>query len=129
MLLEALHNYSLLAHVVRKDGMLTKLQNVVVGWITSVAIVLIVCSLCYEDYGATYHCWLQVNTKLFYGQLIPIIAIWCVTLTLIEAAGDGMEFKKLPRRDEEQYLSGNKFLVVLFNNILKFSLRIFYIKA
>ena len=108
MLLESLHNYSILAYVVRKDGMLTKTQNVVVGWTGSIAIVLIICSLCYDDYGGRYHCWLQLDTKLVYGQLAPITAIVCITFTLIEAAGAATHFRKLSGLDEEEYLSGNK---------------------
>ena len=106
MFLEALHNYSILAYVVRKDGMLTKFQNVVLGWTGSIAVVLIICSLCYEDYGARYHCWLQMDTKLIYGQLVPIAVLWIITLTLIEAAGSATAYRKLPGIDEEQYLSG-----------------------
>ena len=105
MLLEALHNYSILAYIVKRDGLLTKIQNIVVGWVGSAAIILIICSLCYEDYGGRYHCWIDVDTKLIFGQLIPIVILWVITLTLIEAAG-AENFKKLSGRGQEEYLSG-----------------------
>ena len=108
MLLESLHNYSILAFVVKKDGMLTKLQNVVVGWGTSVAIVLLVASMCYDDYGGTYNCWLKVDTMLIYGQLIPIVTLVGIAFTLIEAAGAASNFRKLAGMDEEQCRSGKQ---------------------
>ena len=110
MFLESLHDYSILAHVVRKDGMLSKTQNIIVGWGISIAIVLIVCSLYYDDYGGAYHCWLQVDTKLMYGQMIPITALVLLTLTLIEAVGSN-QFTKLPGYNEEQYFSGKIYRV------------------
>ena len=114
MFLESLHNYSILAYVVRKDGMLTKVQNVVVGWAMSIAVVLLVCSLCYDDYGGTYHCWLQVDTKLMFGQLIPITVIFLITFTLIEAAGSENQLRKLPGVDVEQHLSGKTNCFILW---------------
>ena len=110
MLLEALHNYSILAYVVRRDGMLTKSQNVVVGWTLSAATVLIVCSFFYEDYGGSYNCWLQADTQLIFGQLIPIAAVVFLILTLIEAAGAATNFRKLNSLDEEQYISGKNIV-------------------
>ena len=109
MLLEALHCYSILAYVVRKGGLLTKTQNIVVGWFGSAAIVLIVCSKCFEDYGGSYHCWLQLDTLLAYGQLLPIVFLWFATFTLIEAAGQASGFRKLPGIIEEEYVSGENF--------------------
>ena len=109
MLLESLHNYSILAFVVKKDGMLTKLQNVVVGWGTSLAIVLLVASVCYNDYGGTYHCWVQFDTTLIYGQLVPITAIFVITFTLIEAAGTTSDLRRLSGMDTKQYYSGKTY--------------------
>ena len=117
MLLESLHNYSILAYVVRKDGMLTKAQNFVVGWGFSLAVILLVCSVEYEDYGGPYHCWLRVDTNLIYGQVAPITAIFLITLTLLEAAGDTKHLRKLPGVDVEQYLSGEKHFSFFYNNI------------
>ena len=105
MFLESLHTYSILAHVVKKDGLLTNAQNIVVGWGISIAIVCLVCSFYYEDYGGSYHCWLQVNTNLMFGQMMPIAALFILTLTLIEAAGEN-QYRKLPGTKEEQYISG-----------------------
>ena len=42
---------SLVAFVVKKNGMLTKLQNVAIGWGVGVGITLIVVSLEYKNYG------------------------------------------------------------------------------
>ena len=109
MLLEALHSYSILAYVVRKGGLLTKTQNVVVGWFGSAAIVLLVCSKCFEEYGGSYHCWVQLDTVLVYGQLIPIVFLWFVTYTLIEAAGQATGLRKLPGVIEAEYTSGKFF--------------------
>ena len=35
MLLEAIHTYSIVAFVVRKNGILNRAQNVIVGWLVS----------------------------------------------------------------------------------------------
>ena len=69
MLLEAVHTYSLVAFVVKKNGMLTKAQNVFAGWILSIAVILIVASLQFENYGGDYHCWLRVDSPLSFGQI------------------------------------------------------------
>ena len=61
MFLESLHTYSLVAYVVKKNGILNRLQNTLVGWGFSIAIVLIFAGLMYDDYGGEYHCWLQVR--------------------------------------------------------------------
>ena len=106
LFLESLHMYSILARVVKKDGMLTKTQNVVVGWGMSLAVILIVCSFHLDQYGGSYHCMLQTDKMLVYGQLIPITTLLFLTLTLIEAAGAGHKYVKLPGADDEQYLSG-----------------------
>ena len=87
MFLESLHTYSLVAFVVKKNGVLNRLQNTLVGWGFSVAIVSAACGLTFEDYGGEYHCWLQVNTNLIFTQLIPIVIIVVLTLTLLEASG------------------------------------------
>ena len=121
MMLEALHCYSILAYVVRKGGLLTKVQNIVVGWVGSAAIVLMVCSKCFEDYGGDYHCWLQLDKMLIYGQIAPIVLLWLITFTLIEAAGQASEFRKLQGVIEDEITSG-KIVFKLqrnlhFNNI------------
>ena len=105
MFLEALYTYSLVAFVVKRDGLLTRKQNIAVGWGTGIGITLIVVSLEWKNYGGTihfviiqnkllppphageYHCWLQMNTTLMIGQYVPIVVLAILTLTLIEAAG------------------------------------------
>ena len=71
MCLESLHTYrqvpctqqglylqsqlsSLVAFVVKKNGLLTKLQNIVIGWGVGVGITLVVVSLEYKNYGGQY---------------------------------------------------------------------------
>ena len=63
MFLEALHVYAMVASVVHKDGMFTKLQNIVLGWGISSAFILITIAAHYTDYGGHYHCWLQMDTE------------------------------------------------------------------
>ena len=72
MFLEALYTYryetyitsdqlsiiiiSLVAYVVKKDGLLTKAQNVIVGWGTGVGITMVVLSLEWKNYGGETIC-------------------------------------------------------------------------
>ncbi|XP_064091063.1 adhesion G-protein coupled receptor D1-like [Macrobrachium nipponense] len=104
MMLEALHMYAFVGHVVKKDGMLSKVQNTLVGW--GMAMFIVLCSMCFEfnNYGGKYHCWLQMDTPLVYGQYVPVIVIMVITLTLIEAAG-AADFKQMKDIDEAQLLS------------------------
>ena len=104
MLLESIHTYSLVAFVVKRNGMLTKAQNVISGWVLSVAVILIVTSMQYENYGGDYHCWLQVNTPLVAGQVVPTVVIVILTFTVLEAAG-AADYRKLPGLDQDQYYS------------------------
>ena len=69
MFLESLHTYSLVAYVVKKNGILSRLQNTLVGWGFSIAFVSMSVGFMYEDYGGIYHCWLQVNKSLVYAQV------------------------------------------------------------
>ena len=87
MFLESLHTYSIVAYVVKKNGMMSRLQNVLVGWGFPLAITLLNVAIMYKNYGGSYHCWLQVNTNLMFGQMIPIVVIVILTFTMIEAAG------------------------------------------
>ena len=53
-------------------------------------------------------CWLRVDTSLFYGQIIPIVALVTLTFTLIEAAGSA-DYKPLKGIfDEVQERYGRK---------------------
>ena len=54
MMLEALHMYSLVAYVVKKDGMLTRLQNITVGWGVALFVVIFCVCFQYDNYGAEY---------------------------------------------------------------------------
>ncbi|CAL4061987.1 unnamed protein product, partial [Meganyctiphanes norvegica] len=102
--LEALQMYSLVAYVVKKDGMFTRLQNTLVGWGLSSFIILFCMCFEYDNYGGKYHCWLQMDTPLVYGQFIPVIVLVIITFTLIEAAG-AAEYKPLKGMDQKQLLS------------------------
>ncbi|XP_037090660.1 adhesion G-protein coupled receptor D1-like [Pollicipes pollicipes] len=104
MMLESLHMYSLVAYVVKKDGLFTRLQNTLIGWGLSIFIVLVTMCFEYENYGGVYHCWLQLDKPLCTGQYIPIIAIMIITFTLIEAAG-AAEYAPLKDVDKSQRLS------------------------
>merc|ERR1719219_228658 len=104
MFLESLHTYSIVAFVVKKNGMMTRTQNVLTGWGVGVGITLIVVSFRYADYGGVYHCWLQMDTPLLFMQFIPILICVVLTLTLIEAAG-AAEYRKLPGIDQRQQMS------------------------
>ena len=95
MFLESLHTYSLVAYVVKKNGILNRLQNTLVGWGFAIAITSASVGICFDDYGGPYHCWLQIDTKLVFAQLIPIIALVILTLTLIEAAG-AASYRRIP---------------------------------
>ena len=51
MIIFILQYFSLVAFVVKKNGLLTKLQNIVIGWGVGVGITLVVVSLEYKNYG------------------------------------------------------------------------------
>ncbi|XP_076034804.1 putative adhesion G protein-coupled receptor E4P [Oratosquilla oratoria] len=102
--LEALHMYSFVAYIIKKDGMLTRMQYVLVGWGCSCIIILFCMCFEYENYGGEYHCWLQMDKPLFYGQMIPVITLVILTFTLIEAAG-AAEYKPLKGMDQKQLTS------------------------
>ena len=104
MLLEAIHTYSLVAFVVKRNGMLTKTQNVLAGWTLSIAIILIVAALQFEHYGGDYHCWLRVDTALTFGQIVPTVILVIFIFTVLEAAG-AADYRKLPGLDQDQYQS------------------------
>ena len=53
--LEALHTYSLVAFVVKRDGLLTRKQNIAVGWGSGISITMIVVSLEWKNYGGKTH--------------------------------------------------------------------------
>ena len=63
MFLESLYTYSLVAYVVKKNGMLSREQNTLAGWGMALSITLLGVGLCYDDYGGEYHCWLQVSSE------------------------------------------------------------------
>ena len=63
MFLESLHTYSLVAYVVKKNGILNRLQNTLIGWGFALAITCASVGICFDDYGGPYHCWLQIGKK------------------------------------------------------------------
>ena len=65
--------YSLVASVVRKDGLLNRMQNTMIGWTCAAIIVVMNLAFHYKDYGSSfsylatgshYHCWLDYQTGI-----------------------------------------------------------------
>ena len=56
--------YGLVASVIKKNGMLATKQNIVIGWGLPAFIILFNMCFEYENYGGTYHCWLQMDRGL-----------------------------------------------------------------
>ncbi|QQP49870.1 Uncharacterized protein FKW44_010680, partial [Caligus rogercresseyi] len=104
MFLESLHMYSIVASVVKRNGMLSKCQNLSLGWIIPAGITLITIGLQFENYGGEYHCWLRMDTHLAYAQIGPIAILMVMTFTLIEAAGVA-DYGSLKDADMSQLLS------------------------
>lgn len=102
MLLEAIHLYSLVAWVVKAGGLMSKGQNMLFGWLLPLVILLFNLSFQYENYGGQYHCWLQMNTTLIYGQFVPIACLAIITLAIIEAAGLASHFERLDNVDQTE---------------------------
>ncbi|KAL7630916.1 UNVERIFIED_CONTAM: hypothetical protein RMT77_018797 [Armadillidium vulgare] len=117
MMLEALHMYSLVAFVVKSDGMFNKFQNTIIGWFLAASVVLVCICFQYDNYGGEYHCWLRMDTPLMLGELIPILILSIITLTLTEAAGSA-EYIPLEGMKKKQLLSAKisqrTNLVILF---------------
>ena len=57
--------YGLVASVIKKNGMLATKQNIVIGWGVPAFIILFNMCFEYENYGGTYHCWLQMDKGMF----------------------------------------------------------------
>ena len=57
--------YGLVASVIKKNGMLATKQNIVIGWGVPAFIILFNMCFEYENYGGTYHCWLQMDKGIF----------------------------------------------------------------
>jgi len=95
MFLEAIYMYGLVASVVKKSGMLATKQNIFIGWGIPAFIILFNMCFEYDSYGGTYHCWLQMDKGLMYGQYVPIITLVVSTFTLIEAAGASDDYPAL----------------------------------
>jgi len=104
MFLEALHTYSLVAFVVKKHGLFSRRQNVIIGWGVPLGIILISMGLFLDQYGGKYHCWLQMDKDLMMAQIIPIVVLVILIFTMIEAAG-AAEYRRLPGMDQSQLIS------------------------
>ena len=81
---------------------MTPAQNTIIGWLIPIIIVMFNICFEYENYGGEYHCWLQLDTGLMYGQFLPIGLMTIITLAIIEAAGTASYYEKLEKVDEEQ---------------------------
>ena len=64
LLFPAIYLYGLVASVIKKNGMLATKQNIVIGWGLPAFIILFNMCFEYENYGGTYHCWLQMDKGL-----------------------------------------------------------------
>ena len=53
-MLEAVFMYSILANVVRKDGMMSKTANFSIGWGIGVLVIAFSCSFEYNAYAGEY---------------------------------------------------------------------------
>ena len=95
-------NADLINQLPFSDGLLSAWQNMLFGWL--IPLIIVMFNLCfeYENYGGDYHCWLQMDTNLIYGQFVPIAFMTIISLAIIEAAGEGAGSKKLQNVDEQQ---------------------------
>ncbi|KAG8201660.1 hypothetical protein JTE90_012726 [Oedothorax gibbosus] len=104
LFLESLHVYSLVAFVVPRNGILNRLQNMLVGWGVSVLIVVVGVCFFLEFYGSKYHCWLQMDKPLVYLVLGPVVVICILNFIMLEAAGNA-DYKPLKIIDHRQLLT------------------------
>ena len=81
--------------MVTRDGLLNRTQNMALGWGFSAGIVLITVAVCYEDYGSSYQCWLDVgNLGVTVAQIGPMVILVIMIFAMIEAAGNA-DYKAL----------------------------------
>lgn len=66
------------------------------GWGLTLGVVMLTVGLRYEDYGGDYHCWLRIDSPLFYAQLAPMVTLVVLTFAMTEAAGSA-NFKALDK--------------------------------
>jgi len=100
MFLEAVHMYGFVASVVKHRGILATKQNIFIGWGIPAFIILFNMCFEYDNYGSSYHCWLEMDSGLMYGQYVPIVCLVVTTFTLIEAAGASDDYPTLEGTDE-----------------------------
>ena len=113
--------YSMVASVVRNDGLLKRKENIVLGWLCAAIIVVMNMAFHYKDYGSSvsyiatgshYHCWLDYQTGnrtstsmvqmynvagLLYGQMLPLLLLTLTTLVIIEASGAATDRVMFPQ--------------------------------
>ncbi|XP_053628486.2 putative adhesion G protein-coupled receptor E4P [Cherax quadricarinatus] len=104
MFLESLHMYAYVAFVIKREGMFSRAQNVLVGWGVAAIIVLFCMCFQFSNYGGVYECWLMLDTPLMYGEMVPIVTLVVMTFTLTEAAGSA-EYMPLKGMDKGQLVS------------------------
>ena len=54
------------------------------GWGGAFIVVLFCMCFEFKHYGGVYLCWLQMDTSLVYGQLVPIGVLTIMALTMLE---------------------------------------------
>lgn len=52
--LEGIHMYSMVSHVVTKDGMMSNMGNFMAGWGLTIAVIAFTVSFEFDNYGGTY---------------------------------------------------------------------------
>ena len=114
--LEAVYMYSLLSHVVTKNGMMSNIGNFLVGWGSGICVLAFCVSFEFDEYGGLYHCWLQMDSSLMLGVYIPIVVMFIIIIMLIEAAGsvDDTNMPKLPGRSKSYVIWSILWIVTTF---------------
>ncbi|TRY78449.1 hypothetical protein TCAL_14392 [Tigriopus californicus] len=87
-LMEGIHMYSLVSRVVPRNGMLSNMGSFMAGWGIAITVITFTVSFEYENYGGDYHCCLQMDTGLMYGEYIPVVILSIITFMLIEAGSN-----------------------------------------
>ena len=95
----------MVASVVKKNGMLATKQNIVIGWGMPAFIVLFNMCFEYDNYGGTYHCWLQMDKGIYHCIIITFI-IELYQFWMIDCKSVILGFVK-------SMINGNESLIIL----------------
>ena len=133
----------MVASVVRKDGLLNRKENTLIGWMCAAIIVVMNMAFHFKDYGSSqsyiatgsnYHCWLDYQTGrtksnsmvhmynatgLLYGQMLPLLFLTLTTLVIIEASGAATDRVMFPHLKGE---SADQVLFISYSFIIKLTI-------